>query len=141
MVREITKENTELIEELENTFNNTFQKDDVKNRFSTNIFTKVFIYLKGKYIIGYIICDEIYNRMEIINIEVLNDYRNKHIASILLEKAIEKAVKKDIKSITLEVRASNDIAIHLYEKHGFIKKAIREKYYNGENGILMEKKW
>lgn len=140
MIREITENDIDLIQSLENNFNNTFKKDDVKNRFRANIFTKVFIYLQELYIIGYVIYDEIYDRMEIINIEVLKEFQGKHIASQLLKKVIDIAREKDISSITLEVRESNDIAIHLYEKYGFKKIAIREKYYNGENGILMEKK-
>ena len=43
------------------------------------------------------------------------------------------------KSITLEVREDNLYAIKLYEKFGFIKKAIRKGYYQGIDGILMER--
>ena len=43
------------------------------------------------------------------------------------------------KSITLEVKIDNFPAIHLYEKYGFEKKAIRKGYYNGIDGILMER--
>ena len=140
MIKEVTKNDIELIAEVENIFNNTFKKDDVKNRFSVNIFTKVFIYLQEKYIIGYVIYDEIYERIEIINIEILEKYRGKQRASQLLKKVIEQAKEKNITNITLEVKESNEIAIHLYEKFGFEKIAIRENYYVGENGILMEKK-
>ena len=44
------------------------------------------------------------------------------------------------KNITLEVKEDNEPAIKLYEKFGFEKKAIREGYYNGVDGILMERK-
>ena len=44
------------------------------------------------------------------------------------------------KSITLEVkRKIISVAYHLYKKYGFKKVAIREKYYQGLDGILMEK--
>ena len=39
----------------------------------------------------------------------------------------------------LSCKKSNDSAIHLYEKYGFEKKAIRKGYYNGIDGILMER--
>ena len=42
-------------------------------------------------------------------------------------------------NITLEVSIQNQNAMNLYEKFGFEKKAIREKYYQGIDGILMEK--
>ena len=56
---------------------------------------------------------------------------------MLLKKMIH-TVKKDI---TLEVKKDNISAIKLYEKNGFIKKAIRRGYYNGVDGILYERKY
>ena len=44
----------------------------------------------------------------------------------------------NIYNITLEVDEKNIYAIKLYEKYGFIKKAIRKNYYNNSDGILME---
>ena len=46
---------------------------------------------------------------------------------------------KDVKSITLEVKQTNENAIHLYKKYGFIEIGIRKGYYQGIDGILMEK--
>ena len=68
-------------------------------------------------------------------IEVLFEYRNKGIATILMEKLLEEAL-----DITLEVRIDNEIAINLYRKFGFEKVAIRKGYYNGVDGILMERR-
>ena len=45
----------------------------------------------------------------------------------------------DISNITLEVRVDNLVAIKMYEKFGFKKQAIRKNYYQGVDGILMEK--
>ena len=45
----------------------------------------------------------------------------------------------NIKNITLEVKEDNIAAINLYKKYGFKKVSTREKYYDGINGILMEK--
>ena len=45
------------------------------------------------------------------------------------------------KDITLEVKMDNFPAISLYEKNGFERKAIRKGYYNGIDGILMERKY
>ena len=51
---------------------------------------------------------------------------------------LENILKKDV---TLEVRIDNIPAIKLYEKCGFKKIAIRQNYYNGIDGILMERKY
>ena len=44
------------------------------------------------------------------------------------------------KNISLEVNVNNIPAIKLYKKNGFIEKAIRKGYYQGIDGILMERK-
>lgn len=42
--------------------------------------------------------------------------------------------------ITLEVRVSNKVAIHIYEKYGFKTVIIRRNYYsNNEDALLMLK--
>ena len=43
------------------------------------------------------------------------------------------------KNITLEVREDNIPALKLYKELGFVEKAMRQNYYNGKNGILMER--
>ena len=43
------------------------------------------------------------------------------------------------KNITLEVKKDNLPAIHLYKSAGFEEKAIRKGYYQGIDGILMER--
>ena len=43
------------------------------------------------------------------------------------------------KNITLEVKIDNNAAINLYKKYNFVEKAIRKGYYNGIDGILMER--
>ena len=51
-----------------------------------------------------------------------------------------KELIKENKDITLEVNIKNSIAIKLYKNFGFEEKAIRKGYYNGIDGILMERK-
>ena len=44
------------------------------------------------------------------------------------------------KNITLEVKIDNTPAIKLYKKFDFEEVALRKGYYNGVDGILMERK-
>ena len=80
--------------------------------------------------------DIIYEKCEIIDIFIEENYRRKGIA-ILLIKEIEKDFS--IENITLEVREDNIPAIKLYEKIGFKKVSIRKNYYKDTNGLLMLK--
>ena len=81
----------------------------------------------------------IYERAEINYIVVDNLYRKKGIASKLLSYALDDIKHRKCESISLEVLEDNVPAINLYLKNGFVKKAIREKYYGNKNGILMVK--
>jgi ribosomal-protein-alanine N-acetyltransferase len=80
-----------------------------------------------------------YERAELININVLENYQNQKIASKLLEYMIQDCIDKKVKSITLEVKVTNDKAIHLYQKFGFNQIGIRKCYYQGIDALLMEK--
>ena len=49
---------------------------------------------------------------------------------------------KDVKKITLEVRASNIKGINFYTKNGFKQVGVRKKYYkNGEDALLLLKEF
>lgn len=53
---------------------------------------------------------------------------------------IEYCKQANVASITLEVRPSNNAALHVYESFDFKQVATRKKYYaNGEDALLLEK--
>ena len=106
----------------------------VKESFANNPYAAYLVYLEDNKVIGYIYYSAIYERVEINQFEVLKTKRNTGIGTKLLEKLLQD-VPKDI---TLEVRVNNDPALHLYEKLGFEKVALRKGYYQGIDGILME---
>lgn len=105
---------------------------------SSNPFRKFFIYELNNEIIGYLIVDILYERLEIIDVFVIPEERNKKVASNMIKYLIDFAKKISSINITLEVNEQNVYAIKLYEKYGFKNVARREKYYNDKDGILME---
>lgn len=125
----------------ENILNYYFEveKLDLEKEFKNNPFIKCIGYLANGKIIGYLLYEYIYDRFDIVNLFVNEEYRNKKIASLLLNNLIKKGKMQKIINITLEVNSTNEIAIRLYKKFGFIERAIRSKYYSGTDGILMEK--
>lgn len=125
--------------ELEEKFKEIFIKDDIKKDFQNNPYTNYLIYSIDDKIVGFINYLLIYDRMEIINFNVLEFFQDKHIGSSLLEKTIKIAMNNKLQNITLEVRSDNEKAIYLYKKYGFKEVAIRKNYYNDIDGILMEK--
>lgn len=126
MIKEITSSSLEL---------KKFLNENKISIIDNDPFSKFIVYLEDTKIIGFLSYSVIYERAEINYIFVLEDYRGKKIASKMLNYMISSC--KICDNITLEVRKSNSIAISLYKKFGFKEVAIRENYYNNEDGILM----
>ena len=76
----------------------------------------------------------------IISIAVKSDYRRIGVGEGLLVSTIELATQLNANAVTLEVRASNEIAQALYKKYGFQLVGRRHNYYsdNGEDALLMK---
>ena len=110
-----------------------------EKEFSTNPYLKIITYVEKDKVIGFLLYSLIYDRIEIEQFEVITKERGRGIGDKLLNYLIEKYKDSDIKNITLEVKEDNIIAINLYKKYGFKKVSTREKYYDGINGLLMEK--
>ena len=86
--------------------------NELSKEIGKNPFGKVLVYKENDEIIAYLYYSEIYERIEINNIEVKSDSRNKGIGTKLLKKLTETVEK----SISLEVRENNYPAIRLYKK-------------------------
>ena len=138
MIEKLDKDSIYL-DTLEKQFIEVFTKEKVLFDIINNHFTNYFTYLIDGNPVSFINYYIMYERAELININVLEDYQNRHIASKLLEYMIEDCKKSKVSSITLEVKETNVNAIYLYQKFGFKKVGIRKGYYRGIDGILMEK--
>lgn len=108
--------------------------DYLKHEFENNPFAKFLVLIEEDKLIGYLYYSDIYDRIEINQFEVKEEYRKKGNGELLLKELIN-----NNKDITLEVRKSNVPAISLYKKNKFKEVSTRKNYYNGEDGILMER--
>lgn len=107
--------------------------------FEQGPFTNLFVYELRHNVVGFINYSIMYDRAELNYIYVADKFRNKHIASELMEFFIVDAIDNRCKNITLEVSEKNEMGIRLYEKFGFVKKAIRKNYYKDSDALLMMK--
>ena len=87
------------------------------------------------YLVFWIVADEVH----IQNIAVNENLRRRGIADKLLTEMHFIAKTKNAFTATLEVRRSNESAIKLYEKFGFVVKGCRERYYSDtkEDALIM----
>ncbi len=89
---------------------------------------------------GYLLLHLFEEGVHIINIAVKKSERRKGIGTMMLKKAEEVALSKNIPLLVLEVRESNIPAINLYRKSGFYTLRVLKNYYtNKENALLMVK--
>lgn len=79
------------------------------------------------------------NEGNIDNVVVAESYRGRGIATALLQELISQGESQGIEAFTLEVRVSNTVAIHVYEKLGFVSEGIRPRFYEKpvEDALIM----
>ena len=94
------------------------------------------LYIEEK-IIGVLLYKVIYERMELEELVVDQDFRGRGVGTSLMRYLLEEADRYQCSNITLEVCFDNVVAIALYEKFGFVKQAVRPHYYGSLDGYLM----
>lgn len=82
------------------------------------------------------------NQANIINFLIREEYQHQGLGSFLLKRTLKEIKNKNkFKSIILNVKTDNDVAIHLYEKYGFkVIKIIDNYYESGASSNLMKLK-
>ncbi len=75
----------------------------------------------------------------VVSVGVRTSDRGRGIGELLLIGALERAMSRTAAVMTLEVRASNWVAINLYRKYGFEQRGVRKAYYvdNREDALIM----
>ncbi len=89
-------------------------------------------------LVSYLICSRYDTVWHIMNVAVDSDHQRQGLASAMLAELYARAADPDAR-FTLEVRRSNAVAIHLYEREGFRAAGLRRRYYqdNGEDALVM----
>ena len=85
--------------------------------------------VEGRGVIGYVVARLAADVGEILNLAVRSDARRRKVAWTLVDAAIEVLAMRGIKTVFLEVRASNQGARRLYENMLFTEIGRRANYY------------
>lgn len=115
----------------------SFEKEILDNNLAIYLVAKV-----NEKAVGYIGMWKVLNEGHITNVAVHPEFRHQGIGDQLVSELLSLCEKDNIDLVTLEVRKSNQNAIKLYEKHGFVAEGIRKAYYqdNKEDAIIMWKR-
>ena len=100
-------------------------------------------------IIGFLMAMPALDTADILNISINKACQRKGYGNKLLHYLIKELKDRMISQLILEVRASNQIAIAFYLKHGFEEISLRKNYYMNnskhpnqkEDGIIMRLKF
>ena len=94
-------------------------------------------------VVGYLGMYCSFDEGEITNVGVKKDRWNQGIGRMLMDAALQLANNRNIEHLILEVRKSNEQAISLYKKTGFVEIGLRPGFYEmpREDGIVMKMNW
>lgn len=102
-------------------------------------------------IVGYIMCKIEFGfsnfrklgfvkKGHVVSVAVLEEHQGKGVGTALMFEGINGIIIRKSDEIYLEVRVSNESAVQLYKKLGFIIKSRLKSYYrDGEDAFLMAK--
>lgn len=93
----------------------------------------------GDEIVGFAAVWLVVDEAHVINVAVSPEHRRKGIGLGMMAHVLGEAQREGMACATLEVRASNESAIQLYEKLGFERVSVRRGYYpdNREDAVVM----
>jgi ribosomal-protein-alanine N-acetyltransferase len=99
--------------------------------------------VEGDTVVGYVGSQTVMGETDMMNVAVHPNCRRRGIAKGLLEALIRTLKKLGSRSLTLEVRASNEPAITLYTEFGFLEAGRRRNYYRNpkEDALILRKEW
>ena len=105
--------------------------------------TRFILAKVGSKTVGYMGISTVLDEGYITNIAVLPEFRKRGIASAILDFCVDFSKQNKLSFITLEVRESNENAIKLYEKFGFVKEGTRKNFYTNptENALILTRRF
>ena len=94
-------------------------------------------------VVGYVGSQSVMDEADMMNLAVDEKYRRMGIGKALVDQLVERLQERCVRSLTLEVRVSNQPAISLYESMGFLVVGRRPKYYQKpkEDALILRKEW
>lgn len=134
MIRRIKESDIPFINEIVKNYDKDFMHHYTLDMYLDSDVYLMYLYEENNVIKGFIICNHLYEKMEILLLFVKDEFRNQGIGRKLVEYLYNLS-----ETITLEVSVENYPALHLYEKLGFKEVGRRPKYYKSIDALIMEK--
>lgn len=138
MIRKASLDDLQTIVDLENkVFGHTLGYAFLKQELLENEFSRMYVYTKNNQIIAYLSYRQIDTNADILNFLVDTPFQNQGIGKSLFEHVMLDMKEDGVNSLVLEVRTSNERAIHFYKKYGATIVTTIENYYETEDAYMM----
>jgi ribosomal-protein-alanine N-acetyltransferase len=110
-----------------------------RRELENNKLARYFLLERGPELIGFCGIWCVVDEAHVVTIGVLPAQRRSGYGELLLQAGIRHARHRLQRSMTLEVRESNEAALALYDRYGFQQVGRRERYYsdNDEAALLL----
>jgi ribosomal-protein-alanine N-acetyltransferase len=94
-------------------------------------------------VVGYVGAQIVPDEADMMNVAVSSTHRRKGVARGLILELLDQLKEQGVRSLSLEVRASNSAAITLYDGLGFNQVGRRPGYYKmpKEDALILRKEW
>lgn len=129
-------DNIEDIIEIENELSFPLKKEDIYYEINENPVSNFLVSLIDNKIIAYIDYWITFDSSTIFKLCVKKSYRNKKIATLLLNEMFKDLKSKECLYSTLEVRVNNIPAINLYKKFKYKEVDVKKGYYSDFSDAL-----
>lgn len=117
----------------------TFGEEMLEAELDSNI-AKFYTILEDDKVIGYIGCYVYIGDIEVLNFVIDEAYQRKGYGQMLFDYMVNET--GHVRSITLEVRRSNEKGKNFYFKNGFKEVGVRKEYYkNKEDALVLLKEY
>lgn len=143
LIREMTIDDLASVVPLEHQlFTSAWNYDDFVYEINQNDFSYNYVLEHNCEIVGYIGVWLMYDQSQITTVGVKPEYQRRGYGHDMMKKMMSLASESGCKTMSLEVRVSNEKAISLYKSLGFENVALRKNYYhdNHEDAYLMIKR-
>ena len=140
---EMKREHVAQVAELEKQcFSTPWSENSIAGELG-NILSLWYVAVSDDTVVGYIGSQTCGDETDMMNVAVHPDHRRRGIAESLIDCLILELKNRGSHCLSLEVRASNDPAIGLYEKLGFRQVGRRPNYYRNprEDALILRKEW
>jgi len=121
-------------------FTNPWPREQLVWELTNSDVTRVFMLRDERgVIVAFCLCWVIFDELHINTLAVAPDCRRRGIGTLLMRQVLAETWKEGARKATLEVRASNQAALLLYERLGFQTRATRRGYYTNpdEDALIL----